>query len=232
MALSKSFISVQKEDDEKCLLCQCSISKKSKCTTFKDGGWLTLKEQAAQWSALNLLCEEKHYPLTKVNNKIKDTENAFGKAHVSCRTSFRTKIEWATSKYRVQQEGDGTEPNQGEKIFHNNQGVSRRSVSRYLTEKKLCFVCNSKRICDKNSYRQGGLGRCTEEKAAERLLNRKEEYLKDKDGKHFAAANRLQMIISGECHGIFAADVYYHNSCYLKFAVNPIIQQVKNERIQ
>ena len=27
-------------------------------------------------------------------------------------------------------------------------------------------------------------------------------------------------------------DVYYHNSCYLKFAVNPIIQQVENERIQ
>ena len=101
-----------------------------------------------------------------------------------------------------------------------------------MTEKKLCFVCNSKRICDKNSYRQGGLGRCKEEKAAERLLNRKEEYLKDKDGKHFAAANRLQMIISGECHHIFAADVYYHNSCYLKFAVNPIIQQVENERNQ
>ena len=78
-------------------------------------------------------------------------------------------------------------------------------LSRYLTEKKLYIVCYSKRICDKNSYRQGGLGRCTEEKAAERLLNRKEEYLKDKDGKHFAAANRLQMIISGECHDIFAA---------------------------
>ena len=151
------------------------------------------------------------------------------KAHASCRT--KTKIEWASSKYRVRHEGDGTESNQGEQIFHDNQGVSRRSVSRYLTEKKLGFVCNSKRICDKKSYRQGGLGRCTEDKAAERMLNCKEEYLKDKDGKHFAAANRLQMIISGECHDIFAADVYYHNSCYLNFAVTPIIQ-VENERIE
>ena len=69
-------------------------------------------------------------------------------------------------------------------------------------------------------------------KSSRKVVKSQRRVLKDKDGKHFAAANRLQMIISGECHEIFAADFYYHNSCYLKFAVNPIIQQVENERIQ
>ena len=106
----------------------------------------------------------------------------------------------------MRNEDDGTEYNPGEDIFADEQGVSMRSVSKYLTEKKLCFVCNNKRICDQNSYREGGLGRCTEDKAAQRLLKRKDEYMRDKDGKYYAAANRLQMIISGECHDIFAAN--------------------------
>ena len=66
MALSISFVSLRKDDNEKCLLCQCSLTKKSKSTTFKDGGWGTLKEQAAQWSVLNLPYDEKLYPFTKV----------------------------------------------------------------------------------------------------------------------------------------------------------------------
>ena len=66
-------------------------------------------------------------------------------------------------------------------------------------------------------------------KSSRKVVESQRRVLKDKDGKHIAAANRLQMVISGECHDIFAADVYYHNSCYLKFTVNPIIQQVENK---
>ena len=117
-------------------------NKKSMSTTFKDGGWGTLNEQAAQWSVLNLPYDEKLYPLTRVFYNIKDTENAFGKTHVSCRTSIRTKMEWATLKYRLRNEDDSTGYNPGEDIFADEQGVSRRSVNKYLTEKKLCFVCN------------------------------------------------------------------------------------------
>ena len=77
-----------------------------------------------------------------------------------------------------------------------------------------------KQTLDNNPYESGGLGHCERNKSANRLLERKEEYIQNKEHRFFAAANRLQLAISGQSHDIFAIDVYYHQSCYLKFAIN------------
>ena len=61
---------------------------------------------------------------------------------------------------------------------------------------------------------------CTEGRAAKRILERKDEFLKCPEHRFYAAANRLQLLTSGEPHDVFAADIFYHQSCYLKFAVN------------
>ena len=217
MALSKCFLSLQNEDKEKCLLCEGALTTSSKCTVFRNDGWVKLKEQAKDWSRLNVHFEDKIYPLIKVHEKINSKQDAYGKAHVSCRTSFRTHLERATKRYGFVE----TEPNistvdSPEKV----PWVSRRSVGQHLAEKMLCFICNTKRICETSPYNQGGIGRCTEERAANKLLKRKDEYLKDKSHRYHTAANRLELILSGKSHDIFAVDVYYHNSCYLKFAVN------------
>ena len=44
-------------------------------------------------------------------------------------------------------------------------------------------------------------------------------FLQDPASTFREAATRLYMKIGYETHDIFAADVYYHNPCYIKFAL-------------
>ena len=37
--------------------------------------------------------------------------------------------------------------------------------------------------------------------------------------KFHAASKRLQLLLNGPSHDIFAVDVFYHRSCYMQFAV-------------
>ena len=153
--------------------------KGGKVTAFKSAGWAALKEKAQRWSMINITFDDQKYCFTKVHEKIKDCDTTFGKAHTNCRTSFRTMIERSEAKHGVIQEGidaGGSEDNADE---CGSGWVSRRSVSQHLKNKYLCFLCNSRReIDDKNAHNEGGLGRCTEGRAAKRILERKDEILK------------------------------------------------------
>lgn len=76
----------------------------------------------------------------------------------------------------------------------------------------------------------GGLRRCDNDDT--KMLNRKTTILAWSDHKLHSAAKRLDVILSG-FHDIFAADVYVHQSCYLKIAINPVHPKIKdNERTQ
>ena len=144
MALSKCFLSLKNENEEKCLLCECPLTKSSKCTVFRNDGWANIKERAKDWSRLNVHFEDKIYPFTKVHEKINSHEAAYGKAHVSCRTCFRTHLERATKRYGflIENEPSVAAADSPEK----DHGTSRRSVSQHLAEKRLCFICNTKRV--------------------------------------------------------------------------------------
>ena len=73
------------------------------------------------------------------------------------------------------------------------------------------------REVDENSYNEGGLGRCSTDSAATRIKNKSDEYLHDPECRHFAAAERLQVLLSGLSYDIYSKDVYYHQSCYISY---------------
>ena len=108
-----------------------------------------------------------------------------------------------------------------------------RSKSQSIASlEKQCFVCNSIRKSDGEAYNMGGLRRCDNEATAKKILNRKTILLSLNDHKLYSAAKRLDVILAG-FHDIFAADVYIHQSCYLKFAINPVHPKTKDiERIE
>ena len=56
------------------------------------------------------------------------------------------------------------------------------------------------------------------------------QFLQDKKHKFQEVATSLQMQISFEAHDFFAADVFYRNSCYIKFSVKRKDEQI--EKIQ
>ncbi len=75
--------------------------------------------------------------------------------------------------------------------------------------------------------RMGGLGRCIVDRSAHKLVTGKDEYLKDPDQRFYVAANRLQIAISGGSHDIFAADIFYHQSCYLRLTTRVMSSSVQ-----
>ena len=85
----------------------------------------------------------------------------------------------------------------------------------------MCFVCQEKRKSDNFRLNQGGLGRCTEERAGNQIKEHTSIFVKDEDSRFHNAAIKLNMLLAGS-HDIYAADVYSHQSCYLKYAVNKI----------
>ena len=95
--------------------------------------------------------------------------------------------------------------------------VKRKSIDK----EKLCFACQEKRKSDNFPLNQGGLGRCTEERAGNRIEERTSIFLKDEDSRFHNAAIKLHILLEGS-HDVYAAEVYHHESCYLKYAVNKI----------
>ena len=88
----------------------------------------------------------------------------------------------------------------------------------------MCLICNETGSCDDCSYNQGGLARCCKKPAANNLKERMELFTQETDHRFLSASNRLLILLAGEAHDIFAADVFYHQSCYVKFAIKPLRQ--------
>ena len=74
---------------------------------------------------------------------------------------------------------------------------------------------------------RGELGKYTEERAGNRIKERTSIFLKDEGNRFHNAAIKLNILLSG-FHDIYAADVYYHQSCYLKYAVNKIAENAES----
>ena len=99
-----------------------------------------------------------------------------------------------------------------------DESISMPKISRgSLSDKKLCYICNSKREIDSNVYNEGGLGRCTTNNARGMLLLKTNIYERDSNHRYIIAAQRLRVLLNGDSYDI-SKDVYYHKSCYLKYA--------------
>ena len=104
--------------------------------------------------------------------------------------------------------------------------VITKSKSTFVGVKKLCFICNEYREPDSNVYNHGGLVRWYEEGARSKLLDRMNVFLQYPATKFHEAATKFYLKAGYEAHDVFAADIYYHNSCYIKFALKKIEQTV------
>ena len=67
-----------------------------------------------------------------------------------------------------------------------------------------CFICYKIRDVEGNPYKEDGLGRCSYDNSSKRLLERKELYKKDTSHRFYEAAMRLELLLSGHSHDIFA----------------------------
>ena len=59
--------------------------------------------------------------------------------------------------------------------------------------------------------------------------------MQNKNHKFYLAAKRLNMLLSGASHDIFAADIFYHRSCYRNYVrtkEQSVDQGKKNLKIQ
>ena len=200
-----------------CLICDCVIDVKEKRQQLGNTGWLKFKEDAEKWATVDIpVCEPKHR-FTEVYARVADVDEAFGEVHKTCRTEFSNNISRFLKKYGAV----GTTMTEIS-IPSDKCSTSELRPARISSkEKRHCFICDSKRPTDGNNYNQGGLGRCSVKSASERLLKRKELHMQDPVNRFYEAAKRLDILLSGPSHDIFAVDVYYHQSCYMKFALVP-----------
>ena len=80
-----------------------------------------------------------------------------------------------------------------------------------------CFICNDQRQSDNNPYGEGGLARCSQKDAANKILDKNNYHMQNRNNKFYLAAKRLNMLLSGASHDIFATDIFYHRSCYRNY---------------
>ena len=71
---------------------------------------------------------------------------------------------------------------------------------------------------DSLPYKNGGLTRCCEDTSASRLLEKKKLYITEKSRGFYKTALRLDLQLKVDAFDVFSADIYYHKSCYLRFA--------------
>ena len=99
MALSKSVLSLESDNEKKCILCERKITQKDKAHALSNKGWDYLKELAQVWKQINIDIEDKFYFFRDFHHKIFNKTEAFGSVHNSCRLPFRTKAEAYLKRY-------------------------------------------------------------------------------------------------------------------------------------
>ena len=95
-------------------------------------------------------------------------------------------------------------------------------VGKDRTLEKKCFICNEIRTVNNEAYNDGGLERITCEDTAHKMQERKNIFIVNKESLLFQAAKRFDFSLSGSTYDVFAADVFYHQSCYIKFLIKPV----------
>eukprot|EP00795_Rhopilema_esculentum_P000574 gene574-10262_t len=211
------------KDKELCLICSNEFKQKDIGNSLTNTGWKKFKENAEKWSNIDIPFSESTHRFTEVFPKIRSLDDPFGKVHKSCRAVFENNSDRFKQKYGLV--NDSSDPCEDSVINGNDDSTvpsPRKRVTRSRQKgslrKEKCFICNEEKGTDLlKGYNQGGIGRCSDTNAANKILERKEAYLADKGSRFHDASRRLELLLSGESHDIFAVDVYYHQACYLKY---------------
>ena len=114
----------------------------------------------------------------------------------------------------------------------NSEICKRRSSTRRSScVKKKCFICNESRSIDDNKYNEGGLARCEMKPSADRLLDRSKEIKQLPEHRFYEAAMRFTVLHGGQSFDTLAVDIFYHISCYIKFAMNPVLNKRRQREL-
>ena len=227
--MASSFISPEKPKSV-CFGCKNEIKRSQKVSYVKDEGLLNFKNQAREWEKLDIPFNVPEFQFTQVATRLKGkAENEEIILHANCRATFGSKIQRFKNKYQVVESPSRVQTKKFSDLASPPR-TTRKNISNVKSLEKKCFVCNVKRTCDENPYNEGGLQRCECSATSEKILDRKAIFLDDPNHRLHDAAKRLDVILSG-FSDIFAADVYYHQSCYIKFAINPQVEKKAQKHV-
>ena len=210
-----------------CLICDKVISKNDKSAELTAKNWLTFKANAERWSKINIPLEDENHTFTDVHSKIANSQSAFGVIHDGCSVVFGANIKRNEQKYGLLPDDKVEEdvlPDYYSNIIMDAPDLLTRSKVTKPSGKRHCFICDGIKDVDDQPFNKGGLGRCSTENTRVRLKQRQDIF--------YAAAGRSDRLLSGGSHDIFSADIFYHQSCYIKFAIKTIDGITIDEEIQ
>eukprot|EP00794_Sanderia_malayensis_P016277 gene16277-17916_t len=238
MSLSKAFLSTDVQTKNNvCMICNRVIKKTEKSQEIGEKGRTNFIAIAEEWSQINVPLHDERHPYTEVYGKIvsRESQNASIYVHTNCRVAFRNnstryRKKFGYSVIDIAEEGGDSDSEKGQTAASNSpKKRATRSETESVSSKYICFICNTVRSSDKHPYDEGGLRRCDTDSTASKLFARKELLLKEKTHRFFVSARRLDLLLSGQAHDIFAVDIFYHQSCYIKFAIKPLSQREREE---
>ena len=232
MAQSKAFLSpYTAEKDKHCFICCNEIKRSEKPQRIGEKGYESFKISAEEWSQIDVPVHDIKHRFTEVYGRLEclESDNREINVHANCRVHFRNNVERYKKNYGLKDKTvDESHEHETEATADSAESPKKkalRSQTDSLSSKYICFICNLKRDIDNNSYNEGGLTRCDTQLTADKLMNRMELFLKTKSSRFYSAAKRLNILLSGQSHDIFAVDIYYHQSCYIKYALKPATQE-------
>ena len=202
---------------KKSLFCDKKITKAEKTNGIQQG-WEKIQELAKEWKVLQIPVDDKMHHFTKLYNKIVDEREPFGLVHANSRIIFRNNKDRFITKYGEILDSENKpqhEENIPEELGRNSYLLKPllRSEHVGLNSKFLCFICNDQRQSGNNPYGDSGLAQCSQKDAANKILDKTNYHMQNKNNKFYLAAKRLNMLQSGASHDIFAAGIFYHRSC-------------------
>ena len=206
---------------ERCLLCNSPINEKEK-KAVHEAGLQTIRNNAVLWSQIDeRVCQED--PYRSFRGAIFRLPNEFQEAlfiHQSCGITFRNKVKAKQSQSDSLRKAERERNTETQDICTGSSSVEVIQRKRLIREKSnasICVICNTKTDNDENAYNDGGLARCSEQRSAQKLKKKLEQRMANESDTFYEAAKRLDILLSGTSHDVFAADVFYHKNCYSSF---------------
>ena len=225
MSLSNSFLSGQSEDVDHCLLCDRAILRRDKVSIPNIQGWEAFVQKAQEWSVIDIPANDNCYRFRFVYLKVQNANTPFGKRHSSCRCIFydQIKILRFIKRYGTVHQDPSTEMIADESRpieEHKESRLTRSSSDHIKSFERKCVICQIIRPIESNPYNQGGLGRCEKSSSADRIIKAAFTNINIESSRFYKASKRIDLLLSGPSHDVFSADIYYHQSCYIKFTTS------------
>ena len=146
-----------------CLVCTKEIEKRVNKVQLGTKGWKRIKEDAEQWSKINIPSDNKYYIYTRVHERVCEFPEPFGVVHGSCRSYFGTKTSVMQEQFGVVSSNGSINSADENPLTtgaeENPSSVKNRLRSSQTFNKNKCFICFEETDKDLLSYNSGGLAR-------------------------------------------------------------------------